>query len=94
MLRNGRYPLALKQRIIGNDGHLSNDETAELVANHAKDGLKCLFLCHLSEENNSPVLAVETMRRVISEVKGSDAQWSSLPIIALERKVPQVYLLK
>lgn len=94
MLRNGRYPLALKQRIIGNDGHLSNDETAELVANHAKDGLKGLFLCHLSEENNSPVLAVETMRKMIEEVKGVDSRWISLPIIALERKVPQVYLLK
>lgn len=94
MLQNGRYPLALKQRIIGEDGHLSNDETAQLVANHAKDGLRSVFLCHLSEENNSPQLAVETMRRSIREVKGDSPVWTSLPVVALERKVPQVFHLK
>jgi phosphoribosyl 1,2-cyclic phosphodiesterase len=94
LLNNEKYTAALKNRILSPRGHLCNRDCGLTLAYLIKSGVKQAVLCHLSEENNSPVLAVETMRKMIEEVKGADSQWSSLPIIALERKVPQVYLLK
>lgn len=61
MLKAGPYPWALKQRIIGNFGHLSNDTSAKLVEILAKNGTKNFILGHLSEENNFPELARETI---------------------------------
>lgn len=63
MLAYGPYPPALKRRIIGDGGHLSNQESAELVA--ASDGrLQWVALSHLSEVNNTPELALRTHRRI------------------------------
>jgi len=57
MLENGRYPPALKRRIRGLKGHLSNDQALELFTTHRSDRLKLLLLSHLSAENNHPQLA-------------------------------------
>jgi len=57
MLENGRYPLVLKRRIQGLDGHLSNDQALEIFTKHRSERLKLLFLSHLSAENNHPQLA-------------------------------------
>lgn len=57
MLRRGPYPLALQNRIRGGNGHLSNDECAEAISAFEHEGLKNVFLCHLSEHNNDPKLA-------------------------------------
>ncbi len=64
MLETGRYPRALKRRISGPGGHLSNIEAAELVAGRG-GRLKWVCLGHLSEENNDPELALRTHRDVI-----------------------------
>lgn len=56
MLMNGHYPYALKTRISGGDGHLSNDEALDLFINHRTPKLKYLLLSHLSKENNDPDL--------------------------------------
>lgn len=61
MLKTGPYPWSLKQRIIGNYGHLSNDTSAKVVEILAKNGTKNFILGHLSEENNFPELAKETI---------------------------------
>jgi len=61
MLKTGPYPWSLKQRIIGNYGHLSNDASAKVVEILAKNGTKNFILGHLSEENNFPELAKETI---------------------------------
>ncbi|MGH8273726.1 MAG: MBL fold metallo-hydrolase [Gammaproteobacteria bacterium] len=65
MLASGPYPEALKQRVGGAYGHLSNAQTAELA--HALDlsGLHSLVLAHLSEKNNRPELARETMAKAL-----------------------------
>ena len=76
MLDRGPYPPALKARIRGPRGHLSNVEAARLVADHAGDRLQWLALAHLSEHNNVPELAVETHRKVIG---------NGLPIEAMSR---------
>jgi phosphoribosyl 1,2-cyclic phosphodiesterase len=63
MLKNGPYPWAVKQRILSRQGHLSNDEMAELVAGVAGPRTRHLFLAHLSGTNNTPGLALQACRR-------------------------------
>jgi phosphoribosyl 1,2-cyclic phosphodiesterase len=65
MLTNGPYPLFLKRRIKGPGGHISNREAAELLR-MAGVGLKWACLAHLSEQNNSPDVALRTHREVLS----------------------------
>ncbi len=65
MLQSGNYPQYLKERIHGPNGHLSNRECGEALANNATDRLKHVWLCHLSEENNHPVLAQKTVEQVL-----------------------------
>jgi phosphoribosyl 1,2-cyclic phosphodiesterase len=52
MLENGRYPIHLKNRIRGGEGHLSNKEALELVKQYKSENLSHLLLSHLSKENN------------------------------------------
>jgi phosphoribosyl 1,2-cyclic phosphodiesterase len=54
MLMNGPYPWELKQRIKSRHGHLSNQESLELLHELAHDGLEALVMAHLSEVNNHP----------------------------------------
>lgn len=57
MLRSGRYPAALKRRIMSECGHLSNAQACELIVRLAPTSVKTVVLAHLSEENNSAELA-------------------------------------
>ena len=57
MLENGNYPLVLKNRIRGGEGHLSNREALELFKIHQPHFMQHVLLSHLSKENNSPELA-------------------------------------
>ncbi|HDR15846.1 MAG TPA: MBL fold metallo-hydrolase [Desulfobacteraceae bacterium] len=63
MLENGPYPLFLKRRIKGPEGHLSNGEGACLVNLLAHESLDCVVCAHLSEINNNPFSAHEEARR-------------------------------
>ncbi len=63
MLRNGSYPRYLKTRIAGSRGHLSNIESAELIARYGAR-LRWACLGHLSGENNTPELALRTHRSI------------------------------
>ena len=65
MLENGRYPYSLKKRIRGMYGHLSNEEAALTCARLAALGTKTFLLGHLSEENNTAQIALETVRSTI-----------------------------
>ncbi len=67
MLINGPYPQELKERILNGNGHLSNDECACAIEAFLHPGLKNLFLCHLSENNNTPELAYDNARKAIGE---------------------------
>lgn len=62
MLMVGTYPYYLKQRILGERGHLSNDAAARLVCELLHPQLRYVILAHLSKENNLPELAYETVR--------------------------------
>jgi phosphoribosyl 1,2-cyclic phosphodiesterase len=63
MLHNGPYPQRLKDRISGRRGHISNDDAVELLELCQEGQLQWACLGHLSAENNSPQVALETHRR-------------------------------
>lgn len=65
MLKTGPYPQHLKVRIDGPTGHLSNKDCGEAIANYATQNLRHVWLCHLSEENNHPVLALKTIEQTL-----------------------------
>jgi len=67
MLAAGPYPAFLKRRIAGRGGHLSNDESAQLVKAWASPRLQWVCLAHLSERNNEPDLALATHRRTVGK---------------------------
>lgn len=62
MLDNGRYPEFLKARVRSPKGHLDNVMAAQFVRDHYHERLKWVFLCHLSNDNNTPELALSAMR--------------------------------
>lgn len=59
MLMDGPYPYQLKQRILGDRGHLSNYDCSNYLSNFIGSNTKYIFLAHLSEHNNTPELALE-----------------------------------
>lgn len=77
MLEKGPYPYILKQRIKGPFGHLSNNESARFVSEIYHPGLKNIMLCHLSENNNTPELALKClfqhfqMKRIVPDANTS-----------------------
>ena len=66
MLRQGPYPWPLKQRILGNRGHLANNEAGRAIARLRTRPQK-IILAHLSETNNRPAIAEETVSHVLAE---------------------------
>lgn len=67
MLRNGRYPYPLRQRITSGSGHLSNRQTAEFLADNYTSDLRNIWLCHLSGDNNRPELAYQTVEERLAQ---------------------------
>ncbi|MCL2364551.1 MAG: MBL fold metallo-hydrolase [Defluviitaleaceae bacterium] len=69
MLRNGKYHPQLKARVLSRRGHLSNAAAGvllvEVCEGLAESHLPHVFLAHLSEENNRPMLAFDTVQRVL-----------------------------
>lgn len=61
LLSNENYPWPLKQRVKSRKGHLANHETRELLSEIIHEGLSHIILAHLSEENNTPQKAHETV---------------------------------
>lgn len=73
MLQVGPYPYYLKQRILGEKGHLSNEAAGRLLSRLLNDRMQAIVLGHLSKENNMPELAYESVRL---EVTMSDTKYS------------------
>ena len=79
MLRRGPYPPELQERIRSGHGHLSNPECAQAIRQFSHQGLRQVFLCHLSEHNNDPALAVKCSREVLDQ---------GIRLTALPRQTP------
>jgi len=85
MLLNGtKYPLTLKRRIDGPNGHLSNMASAEVIEFLSNTGTRQIILSHLSKENNSPILAYTSITDALKQhgiIEGKDIRID----VALER---------
>lgn len=66
MLQVGPYPYYLKQRILGDRGHLSNENSGKLLSRILHDKMENIILGHLSKENNLPELAYEAVRMEVT----------------------------
>jgi len=67
MLLESDRPWLLKRRILDDQGHLSNEDSAFLLVNLVGDRTRLITLAHLSQECNTPDKALETYRRVFVE---------------------------
>ena len=65
-LRSGPYPYYLKQRILGEEGHLCNEEAARFAVTLAEAGASEIVLAHLSQENNTPAMAQTAVELALS----------------------------
>lgn len=79
MLDKGSYPEDLKRRIRGGNGHLSNAECADAIKEFRHEGLREIFLCHLSENNNTPKLAYRSAVEALGETEGRPPRLEALP---------------
>ncbi|WP_132249996.1 MBL fold metallo-hydrolase [Natranaerovirga pectinivora] len=66
MLQVGSYPYFLKQRILGEHGHLSNEMSGQLISKLVNDNLEQIVLGHLSNENNFEELAFQSVQLEIN----------------------------
>ena len=87
MLQVGPYPYALKQRILSDYGHLSNEASGRLLCELLHDNMKYIMLGHLSKENNLPELAYESVRLEIT-MGDNPYDASDFPITVAKRDVP------
>lgn len=69
MLQNGKYPYYLKQRIISDKGHLSNEMCSKYLLSYIGNNTKTIILIHLSEENNDPSIALSTIQNILKNNK-------------------------
>ena len=92
-MRTGPYPYALKQRIMGDRGHLSNQDGAELAAMGVQAGASIVVLAHLSAENNTPARALETVRRRLRAM-GCDPEGDITLAVAPRTEVGPTYSLE
>ncbi len=67
MLRLGRYPEYLKARIQTESGHMDNTQTASFLKEIISPRLQYIFLCHLSQDNNTPNKALAAVRDALQE---------------------------
>jgi len=92
MLRTGRYPYYLKERILSDTGHLSNHDAGQFLSEHWHPKLKHIYLCHLSNDNNHPELAKKTIQTFL-ESKGI-LQGVDVDIIPLKRSVSEMVVFE
>lgn len=81
MLRQGPYPLYLKERILSPNGHLSNDDCAVQVGKLIERGTTHFILGHLSQDNNRPHIAEQTVKSSLSQYTfGKDYLMGAAPV--------------
>ena len=86
MLMNGKYPKWLKQRILSDKGHLSNNASGFYLSKLIGPNTQKVILAHLSKENNEPSVAVET---VLNTLKEYDINFDCLEVAAQREKTKE-----
>ena len=84
LLFNCGYPPYLINRIIGKGGHLSNVDCANIIMNIANDGLKEVYLSHISNDSNSEEYAYEFVKHYLDDNYKSDKK---LPVIRIAKRL-------
>jgi phosphoribosyl 1,2-cyclic phosphodiesterase len=92
-VRSGPYPYHLKQRILGDFGHLSNETGSVLVQKCVEDGARTVLLAHLSAENNTPAHARAAVERHLRGA-GIDPQRDLTLAVAPRAELGQLYRLE
>ena len=67
MLKNGPYPYFLQQRVVGDKGHLSNEQASNYLCEFIGENTKKIVFAHLSEKNNTPEKVIETFNEKLVE---------------------------
>ncbi|MGD2084816.1 MAG: MBL fold metallo-hydrolase [Candidatus Aminicenantes bacterium] len=98
MLWEGYYPYFLKQRVAGEHGHLSNATAGKLILNHASPHLEYVLLSHLSENNNTPDIALQTIQSAVKERQDLRHLQTILtsrsgisPVVKIDTEVPRLF---
>lgn len=91
-VRSGPYPYHLKQRVLGDYGHLSNEVGAELATMAAESGARAIILAHLSSENNTPAKARQVAELRLS-YSGIDVQRDITLAVAPKKEMGTLYRL-
>lgn len=65
MLQEGKYPYYLKQRVLSDKGHLSNEMCSKYLKEYIGTDTKKIILIHLSHENNTEEIALKTLKENI-----------------------------
>lgn len=90
MLLDGPYPSYLKNRILSRKGHLSNETCADVAVKLLDRNVRCIILGHLSQTNNTPQLAYDTVCRELTSAGaniGSDIMLS----VATQEAISKIY---
>ena len=93
LLHNPHYSARLKQRILGRNGHLSNESCAQAILELAETGVHHIILGHLSGENNTPELALSMAENRVEEAGIRLGEELSIDL-AWRDRVGGVYTLK
>lgn len=67
MLMAGRYPWNVKRRILGDSGHISNDDAGAALKDVLDDRMKKIYLAHLSKDNNMKELARMSVQQTLEQ---------------------------
>ena len=84
MLQSGPYPYYLKERILGEQGHLSNETAGAFAVEMARQGTRAFVLAHLSKENNTAERALSAVRWALADA-GFDLPLEVAPRSELSR---------
>lgn len=95
MLKMGPYPYNLKLRILGDQGHLSNETAGQVLAEAmAADGrFRHVYLAHLSKENNFPKLAEQTVKNILEENNIYTERHLKLEVLKRDEKSGLTYII-
>lgn len=89
LMNNPNYPHHTKIRILSDKGHLSNEDSSYYLTKFIGDKTKVVVLAHLSEQNNTPELALESLKK---ELQVHQKEFHNI-IIAEQRKATELFIV-
>ena len=93
LMQNPHYPILLKKRILSKRGHLNNKDSAEAVLKMLGYRRRGLIAGHLSEENDTPELVLQTLKNTVAN-QGGDLAKELYVDIAKQHHVGNIYRIK